>query len=228
MPLARRKTNLYSPLAWGWLALLLLIAGCAQEDTKHRIVISVPEQRMIVLDEGRPVAQYDVSTSRFCESDRPGSMGTPLGELEIAKKIGGGAPSGAVFKDQRMTGEIVRPDTPGRDPIVSRILWLRGLEACNRNAFGRCIYIHGTAAEADIGRPASFGCIRMRSADVIQLYDTVGVGAKVDITLETLAQATGLPEADAQTALAESGPVLKAVAVEQQPASSRPPLERFQ
>ena len=202
--------------------LVLFLAGCAQQDTTHRIVISIPEQRMLVLESGRPIAQYQVSTSRFCLSDRPGSRGTPLGELQIARKIGGNAPAGAVFKDQRQTGEILRPDAPGRDPIVSRILWLRGLEACNRNAFSRYIYIHGTAEEWRIGTPASFGCIRMRSADIIQLYDIVGVGAKVDITRETIAQATGLsqPAGVSQPAIAEATPVPKAVAVVQQPFSS--------
>jgi len=183
-----------SRLVAGFCCALLLLAGCAEVDTKHTIVISIPEQRMLVLEEGRAIAQYPVSTSKFCLSDRPGSRGTPLGELEIARKIGGGAPAGAVFKDQRETGEILRPDTPGRDPIVSRILWLRGLEACNRNAFSRYIYIHGTAEESRIGTPASYGCIRMRSADVISLYDTVGVGTKVDITQETLGGATGRPD----------------------------------
>ena len=177
---------------------LIFLAGCVQQDTTHRIVISIPEQRMLVLEAGRPIAQYQVSTSKFCLSDRPGSRGTPLGDLEIAKKIGGNAPAGAVFKSQRQTGEILRPDTPGRDPIVSRILWLKGLEGCNRNAFSRYIYIHGTAEEARIGTPASFGCIRMRSADVIALYDIVGVGAKVDITQQTIGEATGVPEAAEQ------------------------------
>jgi hypothetical protein len=190
----------------------MFLAGCAQKDTTHRIVISIPEQRMLVMENGQPIAQYPVSTSKFCLSDRPGSRGTPLGEMEIAKKIGGNAPAGAVFKDQRETGEVLRPDTPGRDPIVSRILWLRGLEACNRNAYSRYIYIHGTVAEAQIGTPASFGCIRMRSADVIKLYDVVGVGAKVDVTQETLGQATGLPEAEG---VAENGAAPKAVAVTQ-------------
>jgi hypothetical protein len=196
---------------------VLLLAGCAQKDTKHRIVISIPEQRMLVLEEGRPIAQYQVSTSKFCLSDRPGSRGTPLGELEIARKIGGNAPAGAVFKDQRETGEILRPDTPGRDPIVSRILWLRGLEACNEHAYSRYIYIHGTAAEAQSGTPASFGCIRMRSADVIQLYDVVGVGTRVDITQETSGQATGVPEAEGvvQTGVGGEGAIPKAVAVAQ-------------
>jgi lipoprotein-anchoring transpeptidase ErfK/SrfK len=192
---------------------LVFMAGCVHLDTRHRIVISIPEQRMMVLEDGRPIAQYPVSTSRFCLSDQPGSRGTPLGELQIARKIGGNAPAGAVFKDQRQTGEVLRPDAPGRDPIVSRILWLKGLEACNRNAYSRYIYIHGTAEESRIGTPASFGCIRMRSADVIQLYDIAGVGAKVDITMETIAQATGAP----QPAVAEEAPVPKAIAVVQQP-----------
>ncbi len=178
---------------------MMYLAGCAQQDTTHRIVISIPEQRMLVFENGAPVAQYPVSTSKFCLSDRPGSRGTPLGNLEIARKIGGSAPAGAVFKNQHQTGEILRPDTPGRDPIVSRILWLKGLDEANRNAFSRYIYIHGTAAEAQIGRPASFGCIRMRSADVIRLYDMVGVGTKVNITTETIAQATGFGAPVAET-----------------------------
>jgi lipoprotein-anchoring transpeptidase ErfK/SrfK len=184
--------------------LILLLAGCAEKDTRHRIVISIPEQRMVLLEDGHPIAQYQVSTSKFCLSDVPGSRGTPLGEMEIAKKIGENAPAGAVFKDQRQTGEILRPDAPGRDPIVSRILWLRGLQACNENAYRRYIYIHGTAEEAKIGSPASFGCVRMRSADVIQLFNVVGVGAKVDITQQTLGDALGTGEA-ASVAQASGG-----------------------
>jgi lipoprotein-anchoring transpeptidase ErfK/SrfK len=73
-------------------------------------------------------------------------------------------------------------DAPGRDPIVTRILWLEGLEPHNRNAFKRFIYIHGTPEERNIGIPSSYGCIRMRSADVMNVYNTVGVGARVLIT----------------------------------------------
>ena len=116
-------------------ASLLLIVSCATKDTHHHVVISVPEQRMAVLEDGKLIASYAVSTSKYGLGDAPGSRRTPLGNLEIAEKIGGSAPSGAVFKDRRRTGEIVPPDSPGRDPIVSRILWLRGREPQNARAF---------------------------------------------------------------------------------------------
>jgi len=162
-------------------AVALLVSSCVAPDTRHRIVVSIPEQRLALLDNGALIATYPVSTSKFAIGDAPGSRGTPLGELEIAKKIGDGATLGTVFKDRRPTGEILVPDAPGRDPIVSRILWLRGLEAQNANAYGRYIYIHGTAEERNIGKRASYGCIRMRSRDVIQLYDIVGPRARVTI-----------------------------------------------
>jgi lipoprotein-anchoring transpeptidase ErfK/SrfK len=165
----------------------LLITSCAAPDTRHRIVVSIPEQRLALLDNGVLVGTYPISTSKFAIGDAPGSRGTPLGELEIAKKIGDGAVSGTVFKDRRPTGEVLAPDAPGRDPIVSRILWLRGREAQNANAYGRYIYIHGTAEERNIGKRASYGCIRMRSRDVIQLYDVVGWGARVTILDQPLA-----------------------------------------
>ena len=101
--------------------------------------------------------------------------------LQVAAKIGGTAPVGSVFRGQRRTGEILRPNAPGRDPIVTRILQLRGLEARNARAYGRGIYIHGTSEERRIGRPASYGCIRMRSRDVVRLFDSVPVGARVEI-----------------------------------------------
>jgi lipoprotein-anchoring transpeptidase ErfK/SrfK len=168
------------------IALLLFVSSCVAPDKSHRIVISVPEQKMAVLDKGVPVATYPVSTSKFGVSDYRGSWGTPLGKLEVASKIGTAAPLGAVFKDRRLTGEVIRPDAPGRDPIVTRILWLRGLEPQNQNAYGRYIYIHGTAEERNVGLPVSYGCVRMRSRDVMQLYDTIGVGAEVKIVNTTL------------------------------------------
>jgi len=173
-------------------ALSLFVASCVAPDTRHRIVISIPEQRLALLDNGALIATYPVSTSKFAIGDAPGSRGTPLGELEIAKKIGGGAVIGTVFKDRRPTGEVLVPDAPGRDPIVSRILWLRGLEGQNANAYGRYIYIHGTAEERNIGKRASYGCVRMRSRDVVQLYDIVGPRARVTIVDAPLSAAVPL------------------------------------
>ena len=167
-------------------AVSVCLTSCVAPDTRHHVIISVPQQRMALLDQGTLLTTYPVSTSKFTLGDWPDSRGTPLGELEVAKKIGSSAPSGAVFKDRRPTGEILLPDAPGRDPIVTRILWLRGREAQNANAYGRYIYIHGTPEERNIGKPASYGCIRMRSRDVIQLYDIVGWGAKVTIVNEPL------------------------------------------
>ena len=167
-------------------AVLCCLTSCVAPDTRHRIVISIPQQRMALLDNDIPLTTFPVSTSKFAIGDWPGSRATPLGELEIAKKIGDSAASGTVFKDRRPTGEILVPDAPGRDPIVTRILWLRGREAQNANAYGRYIYIHGTPEERNIGKPASYGCIRMRSRDVIQLFDIVGWGAKVTIVNEPL------------------------------------------
>jgi len=171
------------------LLLALFITSCAAPDTRHQIVISTREQKLALLDCGNLMAVYPVSTSKFGLGDWRGSRYTPLGHLEIAEKIGDNAPPGAVFKDRRRTGEIVLPDSPGRDPIVTRILWLRGLEAQNANAFTRDIYIHGTPEERRIGTPASYGCIRMRSRDIINLYDIVGIGAAVTIVDGSLTSA---------------------------------------
>jgi lipoprotein-anchoring transpeptidase ErfK/SrfK len=163
------------------LLLALFLASCVAPDTQHHIVISTREQKLAVLDRGTLLIMYPVSTSKFGLGDYLGSSRTPLGQLEIAKKIGDNAPLGAVFKDRIRTGEIVVPNSPGRDPIVTRIIWLRGREAQNANAFGRYIYIHGTPQERLIGTPASYGCIRMRSTDIVQLYNIVGIGAAVTI-----------------------------------------------
>jgi lipoprotein-anchoring transpeptidase ErfK/SrfK len=173
---------LTKPARYFTLVLALALASCATKDRDHVVRISVPDQKMIVFEKGSEIARYDVSTSKFGLGDRPGSNATPLGTMEVAKKIGANQPSGMKFKSRRPTGEIVQPNAPGRDPIVSRILWLKGLEPQNRLAFSRCIYIHGTAEEWRVGSPASYGCIRMRSSDVIRLFDTLGIGARVEIS----------------------------------------------
>jgi lipoprotein-anchoring transpeptidase ErfK/SrfK len=178
------RRNYFYPLL-----IAVLLASCAAPDTQHHIVVSTRDQKLAVLDRGTLLATYPISTSKFGLGDFSRSSRTPLGQLEVAKKIGDNAPLGAVFKDRVRTGEIVAPNSPGRDPIVTRILWLRGREAQNANAFGRYIYIHGTPQERLIGMPASYGCIRMRSVDVVQLYNIVGVGAAVTIVETPLVSA---------------------------------------
>lgn len=156
------------------------------------IVVSVPEQKLYFYDSGgRRAASYPVSTSKFGLGDRRSSYATPTGRLEVAAKIGFGAKLGTVFHHGRPTGEVVRPNAPGRDPIVTRILALRGLEKHNAAALSRGIYIHGTADERHIGRPASYGCIRMKSRDVLELFEQVHSGTRVEITTDRVGSLFG-------------------------------------
>jgi lipoprotein-anchoring transpeptidase ErfK/SrfK len=170
-------------------AALALLAPAARAVTSQKIVVSVPDQKLVVFDGDKKVASYPVSTSKFGLGDQNGSYRTPLGELEVASRIGANAPVGAVFKGRVPTGEVLRPNAPGRDPIVTRIIQLRGCESQNAGALDRGIYIHGTPVERQIGRPASYGCIRMRSRDVVQLFDTVTIGTKINIVNKPLSQA---------------------------------------
>jgi hypothetical protein len=151
-------------------------------EVRNEVIISVQEQKMMLLQNGARVTTYPVSTSKFGLGDSFNSMATPVGAMAVAQKIGDHAPLGAVFRRRRLTGEILKPNSPGRDPIMTRIIWLRGLEPANARAFARCIYIHGTAEEKMIGKPASYGCIRMKSKDVAALYSQLPVGAVVQVT----------------------------------------------
>jgi lipoprotein-anchoring transpeptidase ErfK/SrfK len=182
----------------------IIVASCTAPDTQHHIVISTREQKLALLDQGKLMAIYPVSTSKFGLGDGRGSCRTPLGELEVADKVGDGALPGTVFKDRRRTGEIVAPNSPGRDPIVTRILWLRGRESQNVNAFARTIYIHGTPEERNIGRPVSYGCVRMRSSDIINLYQIVGRGAQV--TIVDLPLAAVIPALNTAGQMTEANP----------------------
>jgi hypothetical protein len=202
-PRAGNKTD-GSAIRPYFLLLALFIGSCAAPDTRHHIVISTREQKLALLDRNNVMAIFPVSTSKFGLGDWHGSRFTPLGQLQVAEKIGGNAPPGAVFKDRRRTGEIVSANSPGRDPIVTRILWLRGLETQNANAFGRDIYIHGTPEEWKIGSPASYGCIRMRSGDIIYLYDIVGVGAAV--TIVNVPLTTAIPSLVSAHSMADTNP----------------------
>ena len=167
-----------------------LLAACATPPplatTRDQIIISVRDQKLTIVKEDHTRETFPISTSKFGLGDRRNTYETPTGRLAVAAKIGGGAAPGTVFHGRLKTGEIVKVDAPGRDAIVTRILALRGLEANNSSAFSRGIYIHGTPEERNIGRPTSYGCIRMRSQDVIKLYDLVKVGATVQIIDTTM------------------------------------------
>lgn len=177
----RRILKSFLPVALA-LPVVLSLGGCGTgKDTRNQLFVSVNDQRLLLVHDGKPVKAYVVSTSKFGIGSREGSNHTPLGRLEVARKIGTGAPPGMVFKSRRATGEILRPNQPGRDPVVSRILWLHGKESHNRNTFGRCVYIHGTPEEWRLGTPASYGCIRMGMKDVVDLYNRVGEGAEVRV-----------------------------------------------
>jgi L,D-transpeptidase catalytic domain len=159
-----------------------------------RIIVSVRDQKLMLMENGVVAATYPVSTSKYGLGDAWGSLATPLGLLQVAQKIGDRMPIGAVFHNRRWTGEVLQPNTPGRDPVMTRIIWLRGLQIANSHAFSRCIYIHGTNEEKLLGRPASFGCIRMRSIDVVALYGQLPLGTPVEIVQDKLPKSSILAD----------------------------------
>jgi hypothetical protein len=136
---------------------------------------------MAVLRDGELLGKFKVSTSKFGLGDEFGSYKTPLGEFKVCEKVGAGLPLGAVLHGRQATGEVLPPNARGRDPIVTRILWLEGTEPRNAHARERGIYIHGTAEEKRIGTAASYGCIRMRSSDVVKIFDWSELGCRVRI-----------------------------------------------
>lgn len=190
----------------GKMTLLLttcLQISCSSSGPNSEVVVSVKDQKLGIYDQGKLVKKYDISTSKFGIGDQPGSYRTPLGKHEIIAKIGHGLPTGAVLKSRSWNGEILKPKAPGRDPIVSRILWLRGMENTNRNAMNRFIYIHGTTEESRLGKPASYGCIRMGMKDVVDVFNEVTIGAKVVVTKGKLPRGKSLEEQAPATPEAE-------------------------
>ena len=169
------------------LAMAFIIALCpVNASTGTELIVSIPDQTVVLIDGGKLIARYRVSTSKFGNGDSAGSYRTPLGTLFVSGKFGDRLPAGTVIKNRMPTREIVAVDTPNRDAIVSRVIWLRGMEQQNAAAHDRCIYIHGTPEERNIGKAASFGCIRMRSRDIIALYDRVHIGMHVTVSEKLL------------------------------------------
>jgi L,D-transpeptidase YbiS len=142
------------------------------------IRISVRDQRLDLLSGEKVLLSYPVSTSRFGLGSEEGSLKTPLGKFKIGEKIGHGLPVGTVFRSRiPLAPEEVTLATD--DQVLSRILWLDGLEEHNANTRDRFIYIHGTNHEDKIGQAASHGCIRMKNADLVALFDQVPLGTEV-------------------------------------------------
>src|SRR5262245_62727461 len=111
------------------------------------MIVSVPDQALALVDRGKLIARYSISTSKFGTGDSNASYRTPLGTLFVSAKIGDRLPPGAVIKNRIPTGEVVAVDAPGRDPIVSRVIWLSGMEYKNQKALDRCSNIHGTLGD---------------------------------------------------------------------------------
>jgi L,D-transpeptidase YbiS len=144
------------------------------------IYISVRDQLLRVRSGEETIRSYPISTSRFGLGSEEGSMKTPLGEFRIGQKIGHNHLPGTIFKNRQVIDQTAE-SLPDDDLVMSRILWLEGLEDHNSNTRARYIYIHGTNHEDEIGAPASHGCIRMKNADVIELFDLVDEATPVVI-----------------------------------------------
>ena len=142
------------------------------QTSRTSIHISVRDQQLTVKEDETPIRTYPVSTSRFGIGTEQGSLKTPTGRFRVAEKIGGDTPPGTIFQS-RVPLKPDDPRPPTEDLVMSRILWLDGLDEHNANTRERFIYIHGTKHEGKIGNPASCGCIRMRNADVVELFDLV-------------------------------------------------------
>ena len=162
--------------------LICSLSAYSQEQPNKFIKVSVTEQKLYLIEDDQTLKQYSVSTSVYGIGSEAGSNKTPLGTHKVISKFGDGAPLGTIFRSRINTGrkaKIYTDDTDLEDDdVTTRILRLTGLEPGKNkgsgvDSFSRYIYIHGTPEEGLIGKPASHGCIRMKNADVVELYDLV-------------------------------------------------------
>jgi hypothetical protein len=159
------------------------------------LLVDVSRQRVTLIAPGRPVAVFRVSTAAAGVGGEEGSHRTPPGWHRIHARIGAEAPLGAVFESRVATGRVWRGEPAAEDLILTRVLTLEGLEdgvnrGPGRDSLERYIYLHGTNHEAELGRPASHGCVRLANADVVDLFDRVAEGDAVFIAADE-----GLPRA---------------------------------
>ena len=145
-----------------------------------RLRIDIARQRLDVLRDTEICRSYPVSTSRFGLGFEVGSNKTPVGQFVVGEKIGAGLPLGTIFRSRTPTGQIALQGGE-EDLILTRILWLVGIEGENSNTKDRYIYIHGTNQECFLGNPASHGCVRMSNADIAECFDEIPEGTPVEI-----------------------------------------------
>ena len=144
------------------------------------IHVSIQDQQLTLKEDEHPIRTYPVSTSRFGIGTEEGSFKTPIGRFRVGEKIGSDMPHGTVFVG-RVPLQPDEPEPATEDLVTSRILWLDGVDDHNANTRDRFVYIHGTKHEDKIGMTASHGCVRMRNADVIELFEMVDEGTPVII-----------------------------------------------
>lgn len=167
--------------------------------TNQQIIVSIADQRLQLREDGNIAMDVMISTATNGSGELSGSECTPRGKHIIRAKIGDGCPINSVFVGRRLTGEIFSQELmanyPKRDWILSRIMWLSGLEVSknrlgNVDSMRRYIYIHGSPDTEIFGQPNSHGCVRMTNADVIKLFEKVDVGTSVLILEESLSDLT--------------------------------------
>jgi len=162
------------------------ISACEKQGvapTQFALIVSIADQTVSLFEQGKFIKTLPCSTSRFGLGQIEGSNKTPLGLHRIAEKIGAGEPAGTVFKARKIVGHVSQPEWADAK-ITTRIMWLEGLEpglnqGGNVDSHARYIYIHGTADQSSIGKPASCGCIHLADADIIPLFDSLPSGTFV-------------------------------------------------
>ncbi|HEY1083970.1 MAG TPA: L,D-transpeptidase [Prosthecobacter sp.] len=145
----------------------------------RRIEVSVATQTLTLWEGHLAVTSWPCSTSRFGLGYTEGSNKTPLGGFRVKEKHGEGAPWGTIFKSRQPVGQWTPEQVTADDLVLTRILWLEGIEKRNANTFARYIYIHGTNDERRLGTPASHGCVRLSNSAVTELFDLVPLGSTV-------------------------------------------------
>jgi lipoprotein-anchoring transpeptidase ErfK/SrfK len=215
----------------GFITTLILLFSLTQctapanqsSGTVRNVVVSVADQKLALYNNGKKIRTYKISTSKYGVGNLAGSYQTPIGKHSITEKIGESKSTNAAFIGKRYIGRDVNPKQLTRaDGILSRIICLSGLEQHNRNSQQRSIYIHGTIDEQDLGRPASYGCVRMARKDIAELCQYIAPGDVVDISTNHLPKAFTTPSLSTVKATNSSLPSQQATLSKTTPEKPKP------